>query len=70
MSTDIVDKEMKELRNSRWAKAFKKDPQEGMNNSDPTNSEEDSRDVVNRKATIVVRLCCCRSLNLLFLLYV
>ena len=41
MATDIVDKELKNLRNARWEKAF---------------SEEDSssRDSVNRKATIVI----------------
>jgi len=42
MATDIVDKELKNLRNARWEKAF---------------SEEDdmtNRDSVNRKATIVI----------------
>jgi hypothetical protein len=47
MSTDIVDKEMKELRNNRWDKAFKK--------GDLANHvDEDPRDEVNRKATIVI----------------
>ena len=42
MATDIMDKELKELRNNRWDKAFKG----GM--------EENTRDAVNRKATIVI----------------
>ena len=45
MATDIVDKELKTLRNNRWAKAFSDNAHE-MN--------EDPRDVVNRKATIVM----------------
>jgi hypothetical protein len=42
MATDIVDKELKNLRNARWEKAF--------------SEAEDltSRDSVNRKATIVI----------------
>ena len=43
MSTDIVDKELKELRNARWSKAFAE-----------TDGEENRRDNVNRKATIVI----------------
>ncbi|CAB9516338.1 Receptor-type guanylate cyclase gcy [Seminavis robusta] len=47
MSTDIVDKEMKKLRNDRWDKAFK--------NGDNANFvDENPRDEVNRKATIVI----------------
>ena len=42
MATDIMDKELKELRNARWDKAFK------------ASHEENSRDAVNRKATIVI----------------
>lgn len=42
MATDIVDKDLKELRNARWAKAFSGDVNE---------SKEDAR---NRKATIVI----------------
>jgi hypothetical protein len=38
-----VDKDLKALRNARWDKAFK-----------GSTSEENSRDVVNRKATIVI----------------
>ena len=41
MATDIVDKDLKGLRNARWDKAFK-----GV--------EEDEDTDVNRKATIVV----------------
>jgi hypothetical protein len=43
MATDIMDKDLKALRNARWDKAFK-----------GSTSEENSRDVVNRKATIVI----------------
>ena len=66
MSTDIVDKEMKELRNARWTKAFKKHSQDSMNFSDSINSEVDSRDTMNRKATIVVGFCRLMSHDLLF----
>ena len=45
MSTDIVDKDLKALRNGRWDKAFKK---EHLSNND------NKRDAVNRKATIVI----------------
>ncbi len=44
MATDIADKEMKELRNSRWAKAF----------FDQALQEESKRTSINRKATIVI----------------
>ncbi|CAB9517732.1 calmodulin-dependent 3',5'-cyclic nucleotide phosphodiesterase 1C [Seminavis robusta] len=57
MSTDIVDKELKSLRNDRWEKAFK-----SGNTRDSTNAmdmsisnwsrQEEARDDVNRKATI------------------
>jgi 3'5'-cyclic nucleotide phosphodiesterase len=43
LATDIVDKELKELRNRRWAKAFYETPVAGEN-----------EDGVNRKATIVI----------------
>ncbi|CAB9517727.1 Receptor-type guanylate cyclase gcy [Seminavis robusta] len=59
MSTDIVDKELKSLRNDRWEKAFK-----SGNTRDSTNAmdmsisnwsrQEEARDDVNRKATIVI----------------
>jgi 3'5'-cyclic nucleotide phosphodiesterase len=47
MATDIVDKDLKMLRNARWAKAFR---------SDSPNDEEDptSSVAINRKATIVI----------------
>ena len=47
MSTDIVDKDLKALRNSRWDKAFKKG--DSIHHVD-----ENPRDEVNRKATIVI----------------
>ena len=40
MATDIMDKELKELRNNRWDKAFKECTDEGTTTA------------VNRKATI------------------
>ena len=43
LATDIVDKDLKNIRNKRWEKAF-----------DSTQPEQDSRDAVNRKATIVI----------------
>lgn len=43
LATDIADKELKILRNARWDRAF-----------DETHREEDIRDTVNRKATIVI----------------
>jgi class 3 adenylate cyclase len=43
MATDIMDKDLKNLRNARWEKAF-----------DETNLKEGARDNVNRKATIVI----------------
>jgi class 3 adenylate cyclase len=43
MATDIVDKELGALRRQRWEKAF----------NEPV-EEEDPRDTVNRKATIVI----------------
>ncbi|CAB9515791.1 Receptor-type guanylate cyclase gcy [Seminavis robusta] len=47
MSTDIVDKDMKTLRNGRWDKAFKK--------GDNVDFKDESKtDEVNRKATIVI----------------
>lgn len=43
MATDIVDKELKTLRNARWAKAFSEEA-----------ATDSSRDAINRKATIVI----------------
>jgi class 3 adenylate cyclase len=42
MATDIMDKDLKALRNGRWEKAFNGD------------QEEDAQKAVNRKATIVI----------------
>ncbi|CAB9502617.1 Receptor-type guanylate cyclase gcy [Seminavis robusta] len=47
MATDIVDKDLKQLRNNRWDVAFKKG--EGADHVD-----ENPKDEVNRKATIVI----------------
>ena len=43
LATDIMDKDLKAMRNARWDKAFNT---EGV--------QESERDVVNRKATIVI----------------
>jgi len=45
MATDIVDTDLKALRNARWAKAFSSADSNGM--------EDSPRDSINRKATIV-----------------
>jgi hypothetical protein len=44
MATDIMDKDLKALRNARWDKAFLKEPC----------VQESSKDIVDRKATIVI----------------
>ena len=44
MATDILDKDLKSLRNARWDRAFAKTKA----------AEESARDSVNRKATIVI----------------
>ena len=44
MATDIVDKELKALRNARWEKAF----------SETSVPDDSPRDAINRKATIVI----------------
>ena len=51
MATDIVDKDLKELRNGRWEKAFQL--QDDSTKIDSSSSSS-SRDAVNRKATIVI----------------
>ena len=58
MSTDIADKELKELRNNRWDKAFKKGECAGHVDTNP-------RDEVNRKATIVIEHSKCSPSNYL-----
>jgi hypothetical protein len=46
LATDIVDKDLKALRNARWEKAF----QEG----EPSQVEISNEDAINRKATIIL----------------
>ena len=50
MATDIVDKDLKALRNARWERAFQKETSEHASDGD----DDDPRDAVNRKATIVI----------------
>lgn len=45
MATDIMDKDLKKLRNDRWDRAFSKDS---------IGSEQTSKENINRKATIVI----------------
>ena len=45
MATDIMDPDLKKLRNGRWEKAF---------NSTNVENQDTSREAVNRKATIVI----------------
>jgi 3'5'-cyclic nucleotide phosphodiesterase/Adenylate and Guanylate cyclase catalytic domain len=47
MATDIVDKELKNLRNARWEKAF-------STSEDGSKAPENSKDAIDRKATIVI----------------
>jgi len=49
MATDIADEQLKDLRNNRWDKAF----EEG-GSSAHSSKDENPRDAVNRKATIVI----------------
>ncbi|EEC43180.1 predicted protein [Phaeodactylum tricornutum CCAP 1055/1] len=44
MATDIMDPDLKAIRNARWEKAFTASP----------NMQEDLKDLTNRKATIVI----------------
>ena len=50
LATDIMDKDLKELRNNRWDKAFKEAGKEGPKKSGAASVH----DAVNRKATIVI----------------
>lgn len=50
MATDIIDKDLKALRNGRWDKAFSIQSGSGS----LSDMEMDARDVVNRKVTIVI----------------
>ena len=52
LATDLGDKELKELRNGRWAKAFDEKEDEGVLSS--TFIEPSSSQAINRKATIVI----------------
>ncbi|KAL7576129.1 hypothetical protein ACA910_004791 [Epithemia clementina (nom. ined.)] len=62
MATDIVDKELENLRNQRWDKAFAKDQpapeqlplDEEATKRAPGNTTDEDRNSVNRKATIVI----------------
>jgi len=49
MATDIVDKDLKALRNARWDKAFKE-----LSDSEEKEEEPSNSDDKNRKATIVI----------------
>lgn len=48
MATDIVDKDLKQLRNGRWDKAFKR------SEGEEDEGDDGQRDGINRKATIVI----------------
>lgn len=48
MATDIVDKDLKQLRNARWDKAF------ADTSGSKLTASDSPRDQVNRKATIVI----------------
>lgn len=52
MATDIMDKDLKTLRNDRWDKAFHKTPEKAPLSSDGSVSNDDENK--NRKATIVI----------------
>ena len=51
MATDIMDKDLKNIRNTRWTKAFLNDPNH-LTEENP--SQQDALNQVNRKATIVI----------------
>ena len=51
MATDIMDKDLKNIRNMRWSKAF---TDVSMEATETTTSPQDILDQVNRKATIVI----------------
>ena len=55
MATDIVDKELKELRNTRWEKAFKNgEGGAGKESTKAGKGQVSDKDTRNRKATIVI----------------
>lgn len=53
LATDIVDKELKELRNKRWDVAFKR-TENSIGSGEDTVEKCNAHDDVNRKATIVI----------------
>ena len=59
MATDLGDKELKELRNGRWDRAFKTTASSVTESSGAVSNDEESGresvdDHINRKATIVI----------------
>ena len=52
MATDIMDKDLKNIRDMRWAKAFLNDP--NRSTTEENVSPQQSMDQVNRKATVVI----------------
>jgi 3'5'-cyclic nucleotide phosphodiesterase len=55
MATDLGDKELKALRNSRWDKAFQEQAgKECALGSSSNTQDENPMDEINRKATIVI----------------
>jgi hypothetical protein len=59
MATDLGDKELKDLRNGRWEKAFRNAETSVTESSAPNSNDEESgreykSDQINRKATIVI----------------
>eukprot|EP00977_Amphora_coffeiformis_P007623 scaffold1684_cov214-Amphora_coffeaeformis.AAC.7 len=50
MATDIMDKDLKNARNARWDRAFKKELERAL----ATDEQEDEEIARNRKATIVI----------------
>jgi hypothetical protein len=59
MATDIADKDLKNMRNAKWDKAFQVSGKSSENGdadsaTTPASVKESKRDMVNRKATIVI----------------
>ena len=54
MATDIMDKDLKALRNARWEKAFHSGLEERRPDSDDASNSESALGNRNRKATIVI----------------
>ncbi len=54
MATDIVDKELKSLRNKRWETAFSSSQETTLPDSDTVDPLQRSAEDMNRKATIVI----------------